>query len=647
MKRINEYILKSKNYVLSKRKVFILGLITFIIIVIPLFVLLKKTTTKKPKISEYSKQNVSEGHSVFSISSEQDYIYKSRKNGEEAVEDFIKTGGEINGKEMLPKDFYGNSKKVRVVKDNKLNPSYNTSSSSKEHYFYKETVEGIPVYGSSLIVHLKNGNEIYSVSGNITTEKNITSQKVSVEDAFKIAKEKAIFESKNAKDLKFSENTKSIINFKILGLSQDLTNYLTLAVKADSLSYIFSKRYYVDLSNGKIIYDENLVNKLLSRKIYDCKGNSDPPCPLGRSEGEDPAGNTEIDSMYSIMKQVYDYYFNDFGRDALDGNGSPLQAYVNIFSVQGRPCSLQGNAYNTGGAGGGIMAYCSGVASEDIAGHEFTHGVVSTTAGLVPGRQPGALNESIADSFANAIDNNWTIGENSRLGVQRVMNDPPAKSQPDKLFSPLYDCVSEEVHQNDGVQNKAFYLMTEGGDFNGCSINGIGSERSHAILYKALVSYLPPTANFYDMYTSILQACNDLYGSSSSICDNAKKAYQATEMDQQTQGSSLGAMCTGSSEKTATCVGSSSTNPDPTSTPTNTPVPTNTPTPTLRPGETPTSTPTPTSASANTTPTGVIFKPVGTATPTPDQYYTCAPDPKCISTGKSIQLCPLLCSPKQ
>jgi subtilisin family serine protease len=36
----------------------------------------------------------------------------------------------------------------------------------------------------------------------------------------------------------------------------------------------------------------------------------------------------------------------------------------------------------------------------------------------------------------------------------------------------------------------------------------------------------------------------------------------------------------------------------------------------------------------------------GTPTPTPDQYYNCIPDPSCTKSGKSIQLCPLKCTPQ-
>lgn len=40
------------------------------------------------------------------------------------------------------------------------------------------------------------------------------------------------------------------------------------------------------------------------------------------------------------------------------------------------------------------------------------------------------------------------------------------------------------------------------------------------------------------------------------------------------------------------------------------------------------------------------FESHGTPTPTPDQYYSCVPDPACIKSGKTIQMCPLKCTPQ-
>jgi len=584
-----------------RREIIIFACILFVVflIIFVLFLIKKLKPQVVPvTLSSYSRIILDKNRSYFSINTENGYLYKTKREGQEAIDEFLKSNGKVNGQDLLPNNFYKNSKIIRVAKDSELNPKYSTSSNSKEHYFLSQKINGIPIYGASLIIHLQNKNEIYSISGNIATNDSITKEKISEKEAVGIATNQAAKDSSYATDLVVKDSSKSILNLKLLGLSEDVVNHLTLAVQFDSAKNFFSKRYYVDLSNRKMLYSEDLITQVMTRKVYDCNGTSNPPCSLRRSEGEPPMGDLDGDSLYDLMGEVYNYYFNTFGRDALDGAGAPLQGIVKIYSVNGTPCSVFSNAYNTGGAGGGIMAYCKGTATRDIAAHEFTHGVVSTTAGLAPGYQYGALNESLADSFANAIDNNWTMGEGSALGIIRNMSNPPSsRNDPDKLFSSTYDCVGEEVHKNAGVPNKAFYLMTDGGSFNGCSMSGIGTVKSHEILYKALTQYLSSTANFFDLYSGVNQACNDIHGASSTTCEEAKKAYQATEMDQQTPGSSRGAKCTGRVEQTATCAGGSF---GPTNTPTPSPTPggpANTPTPSPTPGGS-TATPTPIVASS-------------------------------------------------
>ena len=49
----------------------------------------------------------------------------------------------------------------------------------------------------------------------------------------------------------------------------------------------------------------------------------------------------------------------------------------------------------------------------DVAGHEMTHGVISTTAGLIYMGESGAVNEALADFFGEAIegDGDWIMGD--------------------------------------------------------------------------------------------------------------------------------------------------------------------------------------------------------------------------------------------
>jgi hypothetical protein len=105
-----------------------------------------------------------------------------------------------------------------------------------------------------------------------------------------------------------------------------------------------------------------------------------------------------------------------------------------------------------------------------------------------------------------------------------------------------------------------FYLMTDGGNFNGCSINGISRTKSNLIIYHALTAIFPQVnpgyttvANFKDMYDVITQSCSDLYIAGSDTCLQVEKAMQAVEIDQQPINQQSGARCLGTVRQTPLC----------------------------------------------------------------------------------------------
>ena len=119
----------------------------------------------------------------------------------------------------------------------------------------------------------------------------------------------------------------------------------------------------------------------------------------------------------------------------------------------------------------------------DVLGHEFSHGVVQHTAGLVYQGQPGALNESMADVFAACLKQrllaqtpaqaDWLIGEGLFLpGVKRAPCATwrrPARrtttrcSAGTRRSGHMDDYVETTddnggVHLNSGIPNRAFQL---------------------------------------------------------------------------------------------------------------------------------------------------------------------------------------------
>ena len=119
--------------------------------------------------------------------------------------------------------------------------------------------------------------------------------------------------------------------------------------------------------------------------------------------------DAEAMAAQALSRDVYDYYAA-LGRNSWDGQGGSMVSSVhygpsdfcNSFftsslrqpqMVYGNPCTTsQGQAEVT-------------EVEIDTAGHEITHGVTATSAGLKYTGQSGALNESFSDYFGNVIGN--------------------------------------------------------------------------------------------------------------------------------------------------------------------------------------------------------------------------------------------------
>ncbi|MEN9328106.1 MAG: hypothetical protein RI947_914 [Candidatus Parcubacteria bacterium] len=587
--------------------------------------------------------NVGEGATTteFSLYSEEGYIYKSEGDGLAAVVDFISKNPQViednvmgastttptrkikTQKKILPTNFLANSYLSRKKDDSKdtflKKQGFNLKS---EHYYFRQKINNIPIYKASLSVHLKNANEVYALSGSVALNEQVSPAVISKSDAEKVALEKAKEEASNLL-LHKSSTQDYVFNHKIMGLSDDGTNYPTLAVVVESEGRPsrFAKRYFVSLADNTILYTENLRESVLSRGIYTCD-NGSTSCSLARQEGEAPVGEPDTDNTYTYLGDTYNYYLQTFQRDSFDNSGFPLDAFVNLTTQIECP-----NAFWTK-APANMFAICDGMSGKDVIAHEYTHAVTEYTADLLSTDQSGAMNEAMSDIFAYAIDtSNWTVGEDTTLGVIRHADDPgrdPANTggpHPDRLYSPNYYCGTADdggTHQNMSVPIKAFYLMTAGGSFNGCTINAVGRATAHAVFYRTLTTYLSPTSNFRSLYNSMLQSCGELFSTNPSLCNEVKKSMQAVEIDQQTLNTQTASSCANIPRQVPECATQSptSTPAGPTATPTAGPSPTPTRIPTSGPSPTgfPTSTPQP---QATSTPLPASPTPESTSTPRP------------------------------
>ncbi len=518
-------------------------------------------TIEGDQISTFSDISTASDTMHFFISSDGSALFSSNESGMGAVVDFINKQPQFKddnvkgvmsnedravetGKRIFPPDFVKNLKVTRTLEE----------SDGKRHFFYRQTIDGIPIFGAVFSAHLASENDIYAVAGNLLAKPQSIAPSISLIDAGWRAIKQAMTEDSTINPV-IRSNSDIFYSGRLIGTSKDPISYpaAEVVITADNNLVPFAKKYVVSRVDGSILYEESLVDEALDRVIYDCD-NGVTNCPVVRREGGAVTGKRDVDGAYNYLGDTYNFYKNTFSRDSYDNKGSSALAFVNLTTQTKCPNALWAKApYSQ-------LVFCSGMVSQDVIAHEFTHGVVENTANLISSNQPGALNEAMADIMAFGVDPDWQLGEDTTLGVIRRADDPPANPRsphPDRLFSPYYSCSANDsggIHINLNVMTKGFYLMSEGGGFNGCNLVGIGKEKSLQIWYRALSLYFTQTTNFNYAYRSLLQACTDLYGQNSAECGRTASALQAVEIDQQPADDPQGAKCIGRTAQTPSCV---------------------------------------------------------------------------------------------
>ena len=100
------------------------------------------------------------------------------------------------------------------------------------------------------------------------------------------------------------------------------------------------------------------------------------------------------------------------------------------------------------------------------------------------------------------------------------MSNPPLYSDPDKMTSANYYTGTGDgggVHYNSGINNKAAYLMVDGGTFNGRTVTALGANKTLAIYYEVQTNLLISGADYADLYNALYQGCLNLVGGSAGI----------------------------------------------------------------------------------------------------------------------------------
>ena len=279
---------------------------------------------------------------------------------------------------------------------------------------------------------------------------------------------------------------------------------------------------------------------------------------------------------HAYVGWTYDYFFKRHSRRGLNNFDRPLVALINPVTPQAALAlpadlffSFAVNAFwcdECGPGGVGVMFFGNGIplnytlggqnvtplaGSLDVVAHELTHGVTSSSSGLIYMNESGALNEAFSDIMGTSVEfffqqagtgvgqADFLIGEDSfrmpggGLNGVRSMVNPLAFGDPDH-YSIRFTGSADDggVHINSGIVNHAFYLAVQGGTnrTSGLTVQGVGivnREQIEKAFYRAFVFMLPASATFSTARAATIQAARDLYGASSAAATAITQAWNA------------------------------------------------------------------------------------------------------------------------
>ncbi|MDR2255579.1 MAG: M4 family metallopeptidase [Arthrobacter sp.] len=298
---------------------------------------------------------------------------------------------------------------------------------------------------------------------------------------------------------------------------------------------------------------------------YKAVYNSDLECGTGlknkpsRVEGGAASSVADVNSVYTFFGDTSSFYASKttatdltslVGANYNDGNGKAIRGSVRQC-ISGEACPFL-NAFWSDDLS--AMVYGEGVTTDDVTGHELTHGVTAKTNGLVYQNEAGAINESMSDIFGEIMDqgngsaddtaaNRWKMGEGSSIGVIRDMKSPKSYGQPDTYKGTYWVASTSNpndnndyggVHTNSGVGNKLAQLLSDGGTHNSVTVTGIGSAKTAQIHWTAQ-TLLTSNATYSTLATALKQSCSTnaasgVKGITTADCTQVANAIKAVKI---------------------------------------------------------------------------------------------------------------------
>ncbi len=427
----------------------------------------------------------------------------------------------------------------------------------------QQQVDGLPVLGGELVMSLDADGGLRSVVGKVADNSGVAAASFPSTRAVGVATASvAKRHDRSPEELTAQLDGDWFYDPALLGAPGRLEPRRVWRVEVADGAAV-AETVLVDSVNGRVLLHVDRVMEAVNRQVcdgenlqnpeYGCAGVQSP----ARTETGPASAVTDVNQAFELTGATAQMYADVAGLDLtqLIGSGGAtklLTSWVRYCpTADVDPTCPMPNAFWNGTSTFFGEGYA---AADDVVAHEMTHGVIEKFSDLFYFHQSGAINESLADVMGEILDHrnpsasdaadDWRLGEDLPGGAIRDLADPTLFGQPDRVTSPLYDADptladNGGVHTNSGIGNKTAYLISQGGSFNGITVDGIDADDPTlvrtATLYGEVIKRLTSGAGWADLARTLEQTCVELAavgtaGFTDTDCASVTAAIRATEL---------------------------------------------------------------------------------------------------------------------
>ncbi len=444
-----------------------------------------------------------------------------------------------------------------------------------EHIRYRQTYMGIPIQGSMVIVHTRNG-KVESFGGAAFGGVTLTSVTPSLSEstALQTALQKINATtykwqiSAEEQELKTSMQNPAATYYpkaELFILQQNQQWHVCYAFNIYAHEPMGRTMEYIDAQSGQAIFSKNLIEHVnvngtavtrfsgtqpfqtdsvsstsyrlrdasrgLGVKTYNLANGTNYGTAADFTDADNYWNNVNAahdeaatDAHWGSQK-TYEYFLNKHNRNSIDDAGYALNSYVH-YSTNYVNAFWDGTrmTYGDGQVSQGFLI----MTGLDVCGHEITHGLTNLTSDLSATSsgtaECDALNEAYSDIFGTAVEKyarptqwDWVIGGDITCNSAGVQDGIGIRnmSNPTLLGQPKCYLGTNWNTTGEPHDNDGpliyWYYLLSTGSTTP-SITALGTDTAGKIAFRTLTIHLFPNATYADARFYSILSSSELYG---------------------------------------------------------------------------------------------------------------------------------------